>query len=90
MLPSWSPVPPHGPFFAFACFGLPTTLCPLSSRSLFLSLRVVMLPWTVVNMRRTHEEEWKGLGVLGRSSVLAISGLQWYWAYKIVQKFLLL
>ncbi len=46
-----------------------------------------MLPWTVVNMRRTHEEEWKGLGLLGQSSVVAISGLQWYWAYKIVQKF---
>ena len=47
-----------------------------------------MLPLCVYNMRKTHKKEWDDLGLVGRTSIVSISGLQWYWLYKILKKFI--
>ncbi len=50
--------------------------------------RAIMLPMCVYNMRKTHKKEWDDLGLIGQGSITAISGLQWYWLFKIGKKFL--
>ena len=54
----------------------------LFASTFFLS-RVVWLPLGLLEIAVNHRPKWKGLGIF-RTGLIPVTGLQFYWFYRIV------